>query len=76
MTSARNFWTDAQLEQDARDNRAEEAELLLRARTEWDKFDTLRAANAAAMRAEASERLLRSRRLFEEQNMHFGANFR
>jgi hypothetical protein len=67
MASARNYWTDAQLRDDARRNRAEENELLLRARTEWDKFDTLRAANAARMRAEASETFLRKRQLDAEQ---------
>lgn len=72
MTSARNYWTDAQLDQDARDNRAEQNELLRRARTEWDKFDTLRAANAAGQRAEASETFLRSRRLDEEQRARSG----
>jgi hypothetical protein len=73
MASARNYWTDAQLIADARFNRAEETELLLRARTEHDKFVTLRAANAAAMRAEASETFLRSRRLAEEQRARSGA---
>jgi hypothetical protein len=73
VTSARNYWTDAQLIQDACDNRAEQAALLLRARTEWNKFDTLRAANAAGQRAEASERFLRSRRLDEEQRARSGA---
>jgi hypothetical protein len=76
MTSARNYWTDAQLIDDARRSRAEETELLLRARTEHDKFVTLRAANAAAMRAEASETFLRNRRLVEEQKLRLAANNR
>lgn len=73
MVSARNYWTNAQLAEDARANRAEESELLLRARTEWDKFDTLRAANAAGQRAEASEKFLRQRQRDAEQVSRSGA---
>lgn len=65
--SARHYWTDAQLIEDARFNRGEQDEYLRRARTEWDPSESLREANTAKLRAEASEAILRSRRLNEEQ---------
>lgn len=64
--SARKYMTDAQLIEDARFHRAEETELRLRARSEWKPTETLRDANTAKLRAEASESILRQRRYSEE----------
>lgn len=70
--SARNYWTDAQLIEDARDNRREETKYRLRARTELNPDKTLRNANTAKLRAEASEVVLRRRRLDDEQTLRSG----
>ena len=69
--SARNYWTDDQLDADARYNRGRADEYMRRARTEQDARDSLRQANACLQRAIASEAILRRRRLDAEQVARF-----
>jgi hypothetical protein len=72
--SARNYWSDAELIDDARENRRAETECKLRARAELDPSDTLRNANTAKLRAEASEAILRQRAVAAEQMARSGCN--
>jgi hypothetical protein len=61
MSSARNYMTDAELAADAVYWCNRETFHKMQARTEWNPSDTLREVNAARMRAEASETILRRR---------------
>jgi hypothetical protein len=61
MSSARNYYTDEQLAQDAKYWRKRETEHRLRARSQFIPDDQLRYANTAKLRAEASENILRQR---------------
>lgn len=60
MASARNYWTDRDLEQDAKWNRSYER--YCRGKAELDPYYWLRKANTAKLRAEASEAVLARRK--------------